>query len=222
MTNEELILQKLEYLESHIVPVIKFGQSIKELKDDMVPLSNTAVQLVINELQEVEAGFELDDLFLLIKQTMRSTRDLIFALRQMSSIIEFVRDLEPLMKSAVPQIIAHLDDLERRGVFRIIKSMMDVRAKIASSYNAEDIDKIGDVMVALLGLAKKLSDPRAMEFLEKAAELPANIDLSNSKKVGLMGMITAGFDDEVKEGLGVLLELTKAMSTLKKNATVVK
>lgn len=222
MTNEELILQKLEYLESHIVPVIKFGQSIKELKDDMVPLGNTAVQLVINELQEVEAGFELDDLFLLIKQTMRSTRDLIFALRQMSSVIEFVRDLEPLMKSAVPQIIAHLDDLERRGVFRIIKSMLDVRAKVAATYNSEDIDKIGDVMVALLGLAKKLSDPKAMAFLEKAAELPANIDLSNSKKVGLVGMLSAGFDNEVKEGLGVLLELTKAMRSLKENAAEIK
>ncbi|MBA4366587.1 MAG: hypothetical protein C0403_02995 [Desulfobacterium sp.] len=217
MTNEELILQKLEYLESNFIPVIKFGQSLKELKDDMVPLGNTAVHLVIKELQEVEAGFELDDLFLLIKQTMRSTRDMIFAMRQMSSIIEFVRDLEPLMKSAVPQIIEHLDDLERRGVFRIIKSMLDVRAKVAATYNSEDIDKIGDVMVALLGLMKKLADPKAMAFLEKAAALPANIDLANSQKVGLVGMISAGFDNDVREGLGVVLELTKALRSLKES-----
>ncbi len=217
MTNEELILQKLEYIESHITPVVKFGQSIRELKDDMIPLGNTAVQLVINELKEVEAGFELDDVLLLIKQSMRSTRDLIFALRQMASVIEFVRDLEPLLKSAVPQIIEHLDELERRGVFRIVRSMLDVRAKMATAYNSDDIDQIGDVLVSLLGLVKKLSDPKAMAFLEKASALPANIDLSNSKKIGLFGMVSAGFNNDVKEGLGVLLELTKALSSLKGN-----
>jgi uncharacterized protein YjgD (DUF1641 family) len=215
MTNEELILQKLEYLESHIVPVIRFGQSLKELKDDMVPLGNSAVQIVIDELKEVEAGFELADFFMLLKQTMRSTRDLIFTLRQLSSAIEFVKDLEPLLKSAVPQIIEYLDELERRGVFRIIRSMLDIRAKVAAAYGHEDIDVIGDVMVSLLGLARKLSDPKAMALLEKLASIPSEVDLSNSRKVGLMGMVAAGFDSDVKEGLGVLIELTKSLKNLK-------
>ncbi|MFZ5568925.1 MAG: DUF1641 domain-containing protein [Thermodesulfobacteriota bacterium] len=215
MTNEELILQKLEYIESHIIPVAKFGHSIRELKDDLIPLGNTAVQLVTKELQEVEAGFELDDFFLLIKQAMRSTRDLIFLLRQMTSMIEFVRDLEPLLKSAIPQLIHYLDELEQRGVFRILRSMLDVRAKVASAYDSEDIDQIGDVAVSLLGLTKQLSDPRAMDFLEKMAALPGKIDLSGSKKTGLMGMVSAGFRQDIQEGLGVLLEITKALSSLK-------
>jgi uncharacterized protein YjgD (DUF1641 family) len=72
-------------------------------------------------------------------------------------------------------------------------------------------------MVFFLGLAQKLNDPQALEFLGKAAEIPAKIDLSKTKKVGPFGMMSAGFSEEVKEGIGVVLELTKAMGRLKLN-----
>jgi len=217
MTNEELILQKLENLENQLEPMLKFGNNMRELKEDLVPLQNQAFQLLLNELQEVEAGFQLEDLFLLIKQVMRGTKNFIFVLRQMESMIEFVKDLEPLLKAAVPEVIERLDKLERRGVFRMYTAMLDVRAKVADAYTPEDIDQIGDSLVALLGLAKKLSDPKAQAFLEKMADVPVKANLSEAKKIGPFGLASAGFNDEVQQGLGVMIELTKAMGHLKGN-----
>ena len=231
MTNEELILKRLENIEIQIAPLVKTTKDIEtqiaplikttdklnELREDMIPLGNQAVQLLINELQDIEAGFELDDLFHLVKQILRSTRSMIFALKQMVGLVEFIKDMEPLLKHAVPQIINYLDDLERRGVLRIINAMMGVRAKVAAEYSPEDVDKIGDGMVSLLGLAKSLTDPKILTFLQKTVEIPATIDLSASKKIGPWGLLSAGSNDEVKEGLGVLIELTKALSKLKEN-----
>ena len=59
-----------------------------------------------------------------------------------------------------------------------------------------------------------------MTFLEKAVEIPAAVDLSASKKVGPWGLVSASSNDEVKEGLGVLIELTKALSKLKENGDI--
>jgi len=131
-----------------------------------------------------------------------------------------MKDTEPLLKQAVPQMINYLDDLEQRGVLRIIQAMMGVRAKVAAAYTPEDIDQIGDGMVSLLGLGKKLTDPKLLTFLEKAVEIPAAVDLSASKKVGPWGLVSASSNDEVKEGLGVLIELTKALSKLKENGDI--
>lgn len=217
MTNEEKILSKLEKIEADMAPMLRFGKNMKELKDDLIPLQNRAFQLMIDELKEVEAGFELDDFLLLMKQMARSTRSFIFALKQMESIIEFVRDMEPLLKSSVPQIIEYLDDLERKGVIRMYTAMLDVRAKVASAYTAEDIEQIGDGVVALLGLAKKMADPKAIAFLERAAALPASLDLTEVKKIGPFGLAAAAFDEDVKQGFGVLIELTKAVGKLKPN-----
>jgi len=217
MTNEELILKKLEDLEAKIDPLVKSREALMELKEDLLPLQNQAIQLIIRELQEVEAGFQLDDVFLMIKQGMRSMRNFVIAMKTMDRIVEFVTDMEPLLKSAVPKVIESLDEMERQGVFRILKATLDLRSKVAAQYDADDIEKIGDGMVAMLGLAKKLADPKALAFLERAAGLPGNVDLSKSREIGPMGLISAGFNSEIKKGLGVLIELTKAMGKMKEN-----
>jgi uncharacterized protein YjgD (DUF1641 family) len=215
MTNEELILQRLDSLEAKINPLIKQANKWGEFADDLVPLQHHAVNLLIEHLQEIEAGFQLEDLFALIKQSARSVKNLMFALKTMDNIIEFVTDIEPLLKSAVPKAIEHLDELERKGVFRIIKAMMDVRAKVAAEYDGEDIDQISDGLVAMLRLGKKMSDPGTLAFLEKLASVPGSVDLDNTKKIGPFGMLSAGFNSDVKEGLGVMIALTKAMGKMK-------
>jgi len=217
MNNEELILERLDRIETQIAPLVQTARGVAELKEDLTPLSHQAVQLLITELQDVESGFQLEDLLLLMKRMMRSVKDIIFALDQLENIIDFVTTLEPLLKSSVPKLIAYLDDLEQKGVIRVIQAMLDVRAKVATAYSAEDIDQIGDVFVSLLGLAKKLSDPKAMAFMEKAAAIPAGLDLAASKSVGPFGLIGVASTKEVKDGLGVMMELTKAMGRLKYN-----
>jgi len=217
MTNEELILAKLENLENQIAPLVKSRDALLELKEDILPLSNTATKLLIDELQEVEAGFQLEDLMDFVKRLVRNVRNLTWTLKQLENIIEFINDFEPLLKSAVPQLIHHLDQLEQRGVFRIIKAMLDVRAKIADAYSPEDIERIGDGAVAALGLAEKFADPNTIAFMERLTQMTAEMDLSRAPKAGPMKLAAAGFDSQVKEGLGVVLELTKAMAKLKPN-----
>jgi uncharacterized protein YjgD (DUF1641 family) len=215
MNNEELILQRLDSIESRLIPLADSIGSMNELKEDLTPLASNAVQLLIKELEDVESSFQLEDLKELAKQMLRSVRNITYSMKQMENIIDFVTTLEPLLRSSVPQIISYLDDMEQKGVFRIINATLGVRAKIAEAYSPEDIEKIGDGLVALLGLVKKITDPQALEFLEKIAEVPAQIDLASAKELGPLGLLWAGSSKEVKKGLGVMIELTKGMGRLK-------
>jgi uncharacterized protein YjgD (DUF1641 family) len=215
MTDEERIMRRLDHIEQQLAPLADSMRSMIELKEDISPLANNAVKLLIQELQEVESSFQLEDLLVIIKQMFRSVRSLTYSLRQLENIIDFVTTLEPLLRSSVPQMISYLDELEQKGVFRILNATLGVRAKIAEAYSPEDIEEIGDGLVALLGLAKKITHPRTLALLEKFAELPENLDLLSVKKVGPFRLLWATSNKEVKEGLGVLMELTKAMSTLK-------
>ncbi len=217
MTNEELILERLDRIEGQLAPLVQTARGLGELRADLTPLSAQAFKMLIKELEDVESSFQLEDLLELVKRTLRSIKHIIFVLEQMENIVDFVTTIEPLLRSSVPQLIHYLDDLEQRGVLRIIGSMLDVRAKIAAAYSPEDVDKIGDAVVVLLGLAKKFSDPQAIAFLEKLAEMPSQVDLTKSKDVGPFGLISACSSKEVKQGLGVMMELTKAMGKLKGN-----
>ena len=215
MTTEEQILERLDRIEAQLAPMSASAKGLNELKEDLIPLSGQAFRLLIRELEDVESGFQLEDLLALMKRSLHSVKHLQFALEQMENVVDFVLSIEPLLKSSVPQLINYLDDLEQKGVLRIIQSTLDVRAKVAAAYSAEDVDQIGDGLVALLGLAQKLSDPQATAFLQKMAELPSKVDLDKAKPVGPFGMLGALSSKEARKGLGVLMELTKAMGGLK-------
>jgi len=215
MTNEKQILERLDRIEAHLAPISQTAEGLKEIRDDLIPLSGQAFRLLIRELEDVESSFQLEDLLALVKRFLRSVKHLKFSLDQLENIVDFVLTIEPLLKSAVPKIINYLDDLEQRGILRIIQSTLDVRAKIAASYSPEDIEQIGDGAVVLLGMAKKLSSPQAQAFMEKIAELPSRVDLSSAKPVGPFGVLGALSSREARQGLGVLMELTKAMGSLK-------
>ena len=215
MTTEEQILERLDRIEAQLAPVSASAKGLNELREDLIPLSGQAFRLLIRELEDVESGFQLEDLLALMKRSLRSVKHLQFGLEQLENIVDFVLTVEPLLKSAVPQLINYLDDLEQKGVLRIIQSTLDVRAKIAASYSPEDVEQIGDGLVALLGMAQKLSDPQAQAFLNKMAALPSKVDLEKAKPIGPFGMLGALSSKEARQGLGVLMELTKAMGGLK-------
>jgi uncharacterized protein YjgD (DUF1641 family) len=215
MTTEEQILERLDRIEAQLAPMSASARGLNELKEDLIPLSGQAFRLLIRELEDVESGFQLEDLLALMKRSLHSVKHLQFCLEQLENVVDFVTTIEPLLKSSVPQLINYLDDLEQKGVLRIIQSTLDVRAKVAASYSPEDVDQIGDGLVALLGLAQKLSDPQATAFLQKMGELPSKVDLDKAKPVGPFGMLGALSSKEARQGLGVLMELTKAMGGLK-------
>lgn len=213
MNKEDHILERLDRIEAQLAPLAETTAGMRELKNDLTPLGNNAVQQLIKELQDVESSFQLEDLLEMLKQLFRSVNNITYSLRQLENIIDFVTTLEPLLKSSVPQLINYLDDMEQRGIFRIISATLGIRAKVASAYSPEDIEQIGDGLVALLGLAKKITSPQTLALLQGIAEMPASLDLTACKDVGPMGLLWPG--KEVKEGLGVLMELTKGLGKLK-------
>ncbi len=215
MTNEELILERLDRLERSLAPVIQSSRMVQELRDDLMPRVNELARQMVVELSDVEAAFQLEDLLELGKRFLRSVRSLNWVMVQLENLVDFMTTVEPLMRTSVPRIIQRLDELETKGVFRLGRTLQEALTEMASSCTPQELEQVGQGLVVMMKLARALSDPRTVEFLEKLAALPAEVDLSQARGVGPLGMLGACSCSEVKEGLGVMLELTKAMGKLK-------
>ena len=215
MNNEELILKRLDHLENELAPVAESARSMRELRDELEPRLNEAVQALIVELADVEADFQIEDLLYLMKKSMRNVRNFTFALEQLKNVIDFALTVEPLLKTTVPEIIVYLNNLEQKGIFNLLPVMLKVTEKLGQSYTAEELEQLGSSLVDLLGLVQKLTTPESMTLLEKAAEIPSKVNLSQAKPVGFWGLMGRMGDEEIKNGMGVLMELTKGLATLK-------
>ncbi len=215
MTTEQMILDRLDRLESRIEPLTASAKALGELREELAPRVNEAVQAMIVELADVEADFQLEDLLFLLKKMMRNIRNLSFALDQMKNLIDFALTAEPLLKSSVPQVISYLDDLEQQGVLRLLGTGMEVLKKVGASYSAEELQQTSDGMVRLAGILKKLTAPATLDFLERSADLPSRVKVDGAPAIGPWGMLRGMGDPQVQQGLGVLLELTKGLGVLK-------
>lgn len=215
MNHEEIIIARLERLEHEIMPMAETARAVGELRAELAPRVNEAVHALILELADVEADFQLEDLLFFIKKVLRNLKNFNFTIDQLKNVIDFAVNVEPLLKSTVPQLIVYLDDLERSGVFRMLNTGIEVLKKIGSNYSPEELAQAGAGMVRLAEAFKKLSEPQAVDLVERAAALPAKIDLEGAKATGPIGLLWALGGNEAREGLGVLVALTKALSALR-------
>jgi uncharacterized protein YjgD (DUF1641 family) len=213
-SKEDLLLERLERMEGQLQTLVKAQQGMAELKADVAPLMNSTIRLLIDELGVVESGFQLEDVFTLVKKAMRNLRKFTQALDMMENAFELWDCLEPMMKSAVPQLINYMDNLERKGVLRTYAAMLEVRAKVAANYDPEEIGDMGDAFVLLLSMLKKLSDPQMIDFMNRILELPMGINLKDAKPLGPLGMLSVMGSKEGRQGMGVAMELTKALGRL--------
>ena len=212
MSHEAELIQRMDRLESQIAPLADSARAIGELREELAPRVNEAVHALIVALADVEADFQLEDLVHLAKNAMRNVKNLNYSLDQLKNLIDFLVIAEPVLKTTVPQIIYYFDNLERKGVFRVLTMGLEVLKNIGSAYTPEQLQQIGDGLVRFVGVLHKLMAPEALDLLEKAAELPASADVAGAKPVGLFGLLGAMSDPKLKAGMGVALELTRGLA----------
>jgi uncharacterized protein YjgD (DUF1641 family) len=100
-------------------------------------------------------------------------------------------------------------------VIQSLEAVVDMYAKLASVYKPEDIESIGDGFVRMHGMVKKFADPRVIDFLDRLTDVPAQVDLDKARPVGPMGLMFRMMGREGRQGLGVAVELTKALGKVK-------
>jgi uncharacterized protein YjgD (DUF1641 family) len=215
MSKEDLILEKLGKIEAELAVAREAREPMEDLVRDLNPIMKQALYALIKEFKDVEDSFQLEDLLPLVKKILVNVKNITWALEALETIIDMWHTMEPMMKSALHNTVRFLGTLEQKGVFRTYEAMLEVRGKIAQHYGPEDIEAMGDSFVILIGLLKKMSDPKMLELLEKLTDMPANIDLANAKPVGMFGVVGALSDSEVKNGIGVAMEMVKALGKLK-------
>ena len=215
MTYEERILERLDRIEERLRPITDSGEAVRDLRQDLAPRLNEAVQYLITELADIEADFQIEDLIYLCKKVLRNIDHFNFSIDMLKNAIDFAVTAEPLLKSSVPIAIQYLDELEQSHVFKIMDVSIRMAKKIGDTYTVEEIEQMADGVVRLAGLLKDLTHPVSLDLLERAARLPSAVDLDQAQTAGPVSMVKALGDEQVRQGVGVLLELTRGLSALK-------
>ncbi|MDP3183443.1 MAG: DUF1641 domain-containing protein [Desulfobaccales bacterium] len=188
-------LRYLTYLLDHL-------ENLVDLWQDVEPLLKIAVPHFIDKLDDLEQKgiFRINKAILNMYAKLASA----YTEEDIDEIGDgFVRMHGIVKKFADPVVIQSFE------------AVLYTYAKLAAVYTPEDIEAIGDGFVRMHGIVKKFADPRVIDFLDRLTDVPANVNLEAARPVGPFGMPFRMMSKECKQGLGVALELTRALGKVK-------
>lgn len=211
--------QKLDGLAAQVQELTSYAceqrrrqQEWDELRADLTPIALDAYQVVVQQLSELEPYVQLEDLLFLLKRLARNTRNIEMLLDQVESVTDLATDLSPILNDALLTAVHQMDNLERRGYFRLLKEGQYVLDNIVEHFGPEDVRQLGDNAVTILDTVRQMTQPEIMGMMQNLAgglrmaeTQPEQVDTS------LRSLFRQLRDPRTRRGLAITLNMLTAV-----------
>ncbi len=236
MTNEEIILARLDAITAEIQEAKQAIRPYVELKEEIEPLLNDMVISAIGKLSGLDRRFELEDIGDMIGQLLISSKNMTEALKSLNKFMEFKKDFEPYSKDIFKELTEQLQNTLHSFEPENLQELL--RQFIVNMGNMADALKMLGSLMDMKNDASTLSKLAFNESIERLELLKQNGTFESFEQIlgmtervgskmrqvnfeeiepirGIWGMISAMKRPEVQEGLGILVELSTVMTALK-------
>lgn len=124
---------------------------------------------------------------------------------------ELVDEGMPIARAAMRVGGEKLQALDDKGYVDLVKALVKALDNVVASYDEEDFRLLADNMVGILDVVRNFTQPEVLAIADQAAE--ALQDAGKVKPVSMLAAVRASREAEVQRGLGVMLELMRAIGT---------
>jgi len=198
MENELVLLnQKVDRLTELLEAQARRQQAWEELKDDMIPIFNQFVKLMVDELAEIGMDFQLEDLLFLLKRLLRDTNLILTNLERLEAISDLLDEGALLSKQVFNRVVALLEQMEKDGYFAAAQSGLYVADCLIKEVSSEDIRSLGNNAVTVAAILRKVNQPSFLATLDKAAGALAEVP---QERVSLWELLRGLFDPQFRRG----------------------
>jgi uncharacterized protein YjgD (DUF1641 family) len=208
----EQINKKLNIILEEIELQKKHRREVEVLKDDLMRVGKDVYQNAVEELDQIHDYVNTRDILHFGKYMLRNINTISKVVQQLESTKDFLNDAAPLIREYIVDFMAKLDAFDRRGYFEFIKESENVIDKVVTSFNQEDIKKLGDNIVAILNTVKNLTQPEMLLAINNALAVYKKLNIQVDEKVSLLTMLKEMNSPEVRKGLVFALRFLKSLT----------
>jgi uncharacterized protein YjgD (DUF1641 family) len=155
----DLLSAQVAFLTEQAEEAARRQQDRAELMHDVLPIANDALGLVTEQLDEIQEYVDLCDILRLTKRLLRNARNIDRMLDQLESLMDLAQTAGPLASSVVEKVTDQLQAAEQKGYFALARGSARAVDRVAASLTPEDIDRVADNLVVLVGAFKQVDEP---------------------------------------------------------------
>jgi len=201
--------RKVDALTAHMEAMARRQAAWDDLRRDLTPVVNDAWHVLVDEMSHVDRQFALEDLVHLGRKALRNTRKLTTMLDLAVSLHDLLEDATPLGKEVLATAVGQLDHLEREGYFTFGREAWALLDRVVHRFSPADLRQMGDDLMRLAETGFTVTRPEVVRPLEAAAQvLRAGGEV---QPIGVIGLVRAMRDPEVRQGLGLLVRVLRSL-----------
>lgn len=210
-TQIETLSSQLALLTDEALETRRRRREWDELKADLTPIVRDVYDVTTQQLEEIQAYVQLEDVLHLLKRLARNTHSMNDLLDQIESLQDFWRDFSPLTQDMFAQAVTTLEMLEQKGYFGFVRQTQYVADQIVGSFNEEDVRLLGDNIVTILTTIRALTQPEIMNLVSNLTQSyhQADVEPIPTSMMGLLGQMR---DPQVRRGLAITMNMLKHVS----------
>ncbi|ADD04634.1 DUF1641 domain protein [Natrialba magadii ATCC 43099] len=200
-----VLVQRVGENADTLVELLELLEVVDELVGDLVPELKTIVRENRETIARIRVALEREETLTLLERLGENEETLIELLELLDVTYELAEDL-------VPEAVAVVQ--ENRQPITELRMMV---AGFSHAYTDADLEpyQLGQNLGNMLVLGCQLGDEELINSVESG--LGAFTEEEPPKKIGLLGMLGALRDDDVRQGLGVLVEFLRRMGSARSN-----
>lgn len=205
LENEEMLVlvQRVGDNADMLIELLETLEVVDALVGDLTPEIKTIVRENRDTLGRLREALEREETLVLLERLGENEEMLI-------ELLELLDVTYALAEDVIPEAVTVVQ--ENRQPLTEMRMMI---AGFSETYSEADLEphQLGQNLGNMLALGCRLGDKELINSVE--AGLGAFTEEESPKKVGLFGMLSALRDDDIKQGLGVLLEFLRRMGAAK-------
>ena len=206
------INRKLDVVIEEIGYQRRQRQSLDDLREDLTRVGTDVYHSALGELEEFTYSFDMADVMLLSKQLLRNVNNLKTAFEQMESARDFVADFTMISKGAFNDVLLKLDDLDKKGYFRLLTETEQLLDAVVSSVTVEDLQRLRETIPILASVMNRLADPDMVKKLDTAVAAFENYSF-DEKSTSFFSLLKTLSSTETRKGMAYSLGLMKQTVT---------
>jgi uncharacterized protein YjgD (DUF1641 family) len=202
----DALAAQVAYLTEQAQIAERGRQERAELVDDMLPVAREAMRLASEQMEDVQSFLDPQDLVRLLKKVIRHGPQLETMLDQLDSVSDLVTEMGRITKEGVATATVLMDGLERKGYFAFGKSGLRLADKVVTSFNEDDVNRLGDNIVLILNTVKDMTQPEIMNFV-RSTLLVAEKEVEKPVDTSTLALIRQMNDPSVRRGLALTMRV---------------
>jgi tRNA 2-thiouridine synthesizing protein E len=121
---------------------------------------------------------------------------------------ELIEEMGPILKEVMHTATGKLADMEARGYFAFGRESLQILDRLVTQTQPDELRQLGEQLLGLMSTVRHLTHPSVLAVADAATEALEHADEAQAPD-GVLGMLKAGRDPEIRRGMAVAMEVLR-------------